>query len=294
MILTYAALLFWLSAAAALLGYGITSLTLPSFIQLLRSSNQLKCNYKGQHVPASAGVVLVLVFAFACFLLAAVRWPLQAEIVRQSGALLIIALGMAFVGLLDDMAGSRDAGGFKGHLQKLVVEGTLTTGLIKAFTGFMFALGVVMWGNNGGEFSIIHAAKVLLQALVIALTANWINLLDVRPGRALKGTALIFLLLLPTVRGVFVIPLWILSGIVTAYFPYDIKAKAMLGDAGANFIGAVLGYIAVQNLHTGALVGVLTALLGLHIYTELYSLSRLIERNGVLTWLDGLGQEEAH
>ncbi len=64
----------------------------------------------------------------------------------------------------------------------------------------------------------------------------------------------------------------------------------MLGDAGANVIGAVFGLAVVLDCTSTTRTVVLAVLVGLTIASELTSFSRVIERVAVLRRLDGLGR----
>ncbi len=74
----------------------------------------------------------------------------------------------------------------------------------------------------------------------------------------------------------------------------------MLGDAGANALGALLGYVIFVGLAPAASAGMGPALAILGVVagllllvnglSERYSYSELIERNALLRWLDRLGR----
>ena len=67
----------------------------------------------------------------------------------------------------------------------------------------------------------------------------------------------------------------------------------MLGDAGANALGAMLGVAAAAALPRAARVTVLAAIAGLTAASEVVSFSRVIERTAPLRWLDMLGRRPA-
>jgi UDP-GlcNAc:undecaprenyl-phosphate/decaprenyl-phosphate GlcNAc-1-phosphate transferase len=118
--------------------------------------------------------------------------------------------------------------------------------------------------------------------VLIGLSANLLNQLDTRPGRALKAFALGSLLLGRPTRRAFAVAVLIA--------PYDLREMAMLGDSGANALGALLGWKSVEG-NTGArryaVIGVLGALT---ILGERRSLGTLIERTPGLRQLDALGR----
>jgi len=137
----------------------------------------------------------------------------------------------------------------------------------------------------------------LLQGAGIALTANLVNLTDLRPGRALKSFALL------AVIGSFVVGLnwdWmvgayfgvILLGPVVAVWGLDLKERGMLGDGGANAAGALAGWVMVMALQPWwwALAIYVALVLALNLVSERVSFSAIIESNAALRWLDGLGR----
>jgi UDP-N-acetylmuramyl pentapeptide phosphotransferase/UDP-N-acetylglucosamine-1-phosphate transferase len=76
-----------------------------------------------------------------------------------------------------------------------------------------------------------------------------LNLLDLRPGRAIKGF-LIFLFLI-AILGLGDIDWLLLApllGAVLYYLLIDLRAGAMMGDAGSNVLGLTLGYLCVISL----------------------------------------------
>ena len=64
----------------------------------------------------------------------------------------------------------------------------------------------------------------------------------------------------------------------------------MLGDAGANALGAMLGTAAAIALPRTARVAVLAAIAGLTAASEAVSFTKVIERTPPLRWLDMLGR----
>lgn len=130
----------------------------------------------------------------------------------------------------------------------------------------------------------------LLAAVLLAGSANLANLFDVRPGRALKfvGVPVVALLFLAPGSAMFlVLPL---VGGALGLFYFDLRGRIMLGDTGAAVYGSVLGYLVLAagpgSVWAVALVGVL----GLTALAEVSSISRLIEKVGVLRRFDLLGR----
>jgi hypothetical protein len=73
--------------------------------------------------------------------------------------------------------------------------------------------------------------------------------------------------------------------------PYDLREMAMLGDSGANALGAMLGLSSVSRLTGRGRWAAIGALVGLTLLGETRSLGELIERTPFLRELDGLGRQ---
>ena len=135
-------------------------------------------NYAGRSVPTAAGVLFVPAYALV-YSLARVFADGRAPPVFGLGeSLLVLVTGMCFLGLLDDLAQDCGSKGFKGHV-KALFKGRLTTGMLKALGGFTIAVAASF------PFSP-HLWDLVLNAALISLCANLFNLLDMRPGRAIK------------------------------------------------------------------------------------------------------------
>ena len=128
----------------------------------------------------------------------------------------------------------------------------------------------------------LAATGSIPEATLVALSANSLNLLDTRPGRALKA----FLAGAVLVRG----PAKAYLPIAVLLAPYDLREMTMLGDAGSNALGAVLGFGSVGKLTARGRLLAIAALAGLTIVGETRSLGKLIERTPFLLHLDRLGR----
>ena len=163
------------------------------------------------------------------------------------------------VGLVDDLLSGPERG-FRSHLRAGATTGTLKAVAIPLY-------GLVRTRSWSG-------------GLLVALAANLLNQLDTRPGRALKA----YLALAPLVRA----PL--LPAVLVA--PYDLREMTMLGDAGSNALGAMLGLSSVNRFTGRGRKLAIAALAGLNLLGETRSLGELIERTPVLSHLDRLGRVE--
>jgi len=164
---------------------------------------------------------------------------------------------IAALGLADDLWSGPERG-FRAHLHR-----GRTTGVLKV-------LGIPAVG--------LIATRRLSGALLVGLTANALNQLDTRPGRALKAYLAAAL------------PLGAPVGIAVLLLPYDLREMAMLGDAGSNALGAVLGLNSVERFTGRGRWVAIGALAGLTVLGERTSLGEWIERTPGLAWIDRLGR----
>jgi hypothetical protein len=165
---------------------------------------------------------------------------------------------VAALGLADDLWSGPERG-FRAHL------------LAGRTTGMLKLVGIPLVG--------LAATRKVSGALLVGLTANFVNQLDTRPGRALKAY-----LVGALATGA---PL----GSAVLLLPYDLREKVMLGDAGSNALGAMLGLSSVSRLTGKSRWLAIGALAGLTLLGERRSLGKLIERTPGLSALDRLGRE---
>ena len=199
---------------------------------------------------------------------------------RCATAMVLGGAGAAAFGAYDDLAGSGDRRGFRGHIGALR-QGEVTTGAVKL--GGIGLTGVVSAALAGGS-----PADVILNAGLVAGGANLLNLFDLRPGRALKVAAVSGALLGAAGQDSVAAPL----GAGLALLPEDLGERAMLGDAGANALGAMLGASAA-GLSRPARIALLAGIAGLTAASEKVSFTKVIARTPALNWLDMLGRRPA-
>jgi UDP-GlcNAc:undecaprenyl-phosphate/decaprenyl-phosphate GlcNAc-1-phosphate transferase len=200
---------------------------------------------------------------------------------RGRGALAVAGAGAAAFGCYDDLAGSGARRGFRGHLGALA-RGEVTSGAVKI--GGIGASGLAAAALLGGT-----VPDLAINAGLVAGGANVLNLFDLRPGRAIKVTLAAGALTgAGSVAGrrCVAAPL----GAALALLPDDLAERAMLGDAGANALGALLGAAAAASLPRRARVAALAAIVGLTAASEAVSFTKVIERTAPLRWLDMLGR----
>jgi UDP-GlcNAc:undecaprenyl-phosphate/decaprenyl-phosphate GlcNAc-1-phosphate transferase len=197
-------------------------------------------------------------------------------------SLALAGLGALGFGILDDLAGSGKRRGLRGHLSALA-HGELTTGAVKlagiGATGLASALVV------GGD-----PADVVINSGLIAGGANLLNLFDLRPGRAIKVATGSAALIAAGGGATGVTSVAAPLGAALALLPDDLGERAMLGDAGANAVGAMLGAAAAASLPRPARLALLAGIVGLTAASEKVSFTKVIERTPALRWLDMLGR----
>jgi len=199
---------------------------------------------------------------------------------RRAAAMVLGGAGAAAFGAYDDLAGSGDRRGFRGHLGALR-QGEVTTGAVKL--GGIGVTGVVSAALAGGS-----PVDVIINAGLVAGSANLLNLFDLRPGRAIKVAAASGVLLGAAGQDSVAAPL----GAALALLPEDLGERAMLGDAGANALGAMLGASAAGLSRPGR-TALLAAIVGITAASEKVSFTKVIARTPVLNWLDMLGRRPA-
>jgi glucosyl-3-phosphoglycerate synthase len=164
------------------------------------------------------------------------------------------------LGLADDLWSGPERG-FRAHVRSGRTTGTLKLVGIPAYA--------------------FLRTRSLSAAVLVGLAANALNQLDTRPGRALKAFLLAAAALRLRSRVV-----W--GGVLLA--PYDLREMTMLGDAGANALGAVLGFGSVAKFGVRGRRLAIGALAGLTLFGERRSLGRMIERTPLLRELDAMGR----
>ncbi|MFC8848691.1 MULTISPECIES: hypothetical protein [unclassified Micromonospora] len=251
-----------------------------------------RTNFRGRTVTLAAGPALAAG--------AAAAGAFGAASAPAGAAALVAGVGGGAVGVYDDVAGARPeqkaAKGFAGHLAALR-EGRVTAGLVKivgvgaaglAASALLAAdQAVAAHPRRRRHGAVGRTVDVLLGAGVIAGTANLINLLDLRPGRALKSALLLGAPLTGGPHG------GIAAGAVGAaagLLPEDLDEQVMVGDGGANAIGAVLGVALAARTGPLGRAGVLAVLAVLTAASEKVSFTQVIQATPGLRELDALGR----
>lgn len=227
---------------------------------------------------------------------------------RADGRAAAALAGIGGLGLLDDLlepvqrrAGRPVSKGLRGHLGALR-HGHLTTGAAKALGIPVLALAATATAPAPGG-----PVRVAADAALVAGCANLANLLDLRPGRALKVVlpAAAALALAGGGPGIGQDPASgpsaarersgaglarsaLVPGLLA--LPADLREHGMLGDAGANVLGAAVGVAATRRLTVPARGVLLAAVVGLTLASERVSFSAVIDRTPALRALDRWGR----
>jgi hypothetical protein len=357
-------------ALAVAIGWALPAWAAPRIVRAMEAAGHVVPNFRGRPVALGLGLVWLVwaagvavgsslitlaVLKYDTFGLlgglVGLGWPDWSAALPFTPFATVVAIssmpslvmGSVAFGLADDLLGSSDDRGFAGHWRALR-HGRLSSGMLK-----MLGIGALAFVASAGIAETIasrdttvaaaagweRGACVLLawlaSTLVISLSANLVNLTDVRPGRALKT----YTLLAVTGAGLSLWSMWramdpliaassvaadrsvaeaasaglpvgdqgwvwlaalavcllvFVLGPVFAVWRYDLGERAMLGDAGANAMGALAGLLLARSAPLWLLVALAVVLVALNLASERVSFSSVIERVRVLRWFDDLGR----
>jgi UDP-N-acetylmuramyl pentapeptide phosphotransferase/UDP-N-acetylglucosamine-1-phosphate transferase len=259
--------------------------------EILSSPTLERQNYRGHTLPTAGGlfiVLTVLVIDAGRSVLGALGVGPESGLTEARSAVLFAVFGFGLLGLIDDLAALGEDRGFKGHLRALR-EGRVTTGMLKLVGGA--AVAVVLVATPGFK----SGRTLIVDALLIALAANLGNLLDRAPGRTIKFGLVAYVPIAIAVGsapiGIAIAPV---MGAALGLLGDDLHERLMLGDTGANVIGAVLGLAVVLGSRDSIRLGVMLVLLALNVAAELVSFSHVIDAVPFLRWFDRLGGRRPH
>jgi UDP-N-acetylmuramyl pentapeptide phosphotransferase/UDP-N-acetylglucosamine-1-phosphate transferase len=265
--------------AVAALGAAASRAALRGIAASPQAQTLARKNFRGNPVTLAGGPALALGATGA-----SVAGACDA---RTGAALAVAGFGAGAVGGYDDVVGGRaghSGKGFKGHLAALR-EGRITSGLVKV--AGIGASALVASALLPARARPRRVVDVLLGAGVIAGTANLVNLLDLRPGRALKAGLLATVPLAATGNDAVAAGI---AGASAGLLPDDLDEQIMLGDAGANALGALLGTAIAARTGRSARLALLAGLVALTAASERVSFTKVIERTPVLRELDAFGR----
>lgn len=242
----------------------------------------MRLNHRGEPISLLEGPAIIAGLLVG----AAVGGP---DLATGAAALIATSGGAGF-GLVDDLAEGHwtRRKGIRGHLGALA-RGDLTTGGLKVIGISLSSLAAAALVTERRRGRAGWFGDVLVSGALIAASANVVNLLDLRPGRALKAVAL--------VAGPLAMGSSASSGLAAAALgasaaalPGDLAETDMMGDGGANALGALLGLAIVNSAPRAVRLVVLAGLVGLTAASERTSFTTLIESTPGLRELDGWGR----
>jgi UDP-GlcNAc:undecaprenyl-phosphate/decaprenyl-phosphate GlcNAc-1-phosphate transferase len=284
----------------------------PAVLRMLAEGSHTRLNYRERPLPFPFGVLIVAAALIALIPLVLLARLASSEVFHpELLPIALYALGVAALGLIDDTLGEARAGmsvasgaidqparpggdaleeparpaprGWRGHA-RAALRGELSTGTLKAAG----SLGLALFAMS---FEGLSKPRWLLAVGVLVLATNVFNLLDLRPGRAIKAFVLLGAGL--TLGSLDARPLWSLGLFAAPALVaglYDLRERAMLGDTGANLLGALAGLWLVLTLSQGGQLIALALLVAITLYGELRSISALVERTPGLRALDSWGR----
>lgn len=245
-----------------------------------------RTNHRGEPVTLLEGPVAVL-----GALAGVISAPSTTGRVKAAAVLAGAVAGA--VGAYDDLAGGTDTKGFRGHLGALR-RGEVTSGAVKILgvgaAGLAAAALLPRGPSTGARLRHRPSAAALMidivaDGVLIAGTANLANLLDLRPGRALKAVAAVTAPL-SLLNG----PAGAVVGAAVGAAPADLGERSMLGDCGANGLGAIAGTAVAASVPRPLRTLILIAVLGLNLASEKVSFTQVIAANPALDRLDQWGR----
>jgi len=256
-------------------------------IEFIIHNGNTAINYKGNKLYNSAGLFLSINIIFLCTSLQLVNLAFihDKKINQYILALLIGVLSASFTGYVDDNSHDEKKG-ISRHIHALLT-GEITAGNIKAIVGVITSFIIcVTFAYKSYNF--------IINLFLICGGQNFINLMDLRPCRAIK-TYIALSLIAILFTGVGSLFFYINWGVIISllfYLPYELREICMLGDVGSNVIGILLGIIivSVDNMHFR--IAMLLFFITVQAYAEKKSISILISQNSFLNYIDMLGREK--
>ncbi|WP_202805874.1 hypothetical protein [Actinopolymorpha alba] len=246
-----------------------------------------RTNHRGERVSLLLGPAAVLTQAVTAAAAPGLSRP-------ERLASVVAVAGSGAVGCYDDLAGSTRIKGFRGHLRALR-RGEITSGLVKIAgigasglaAAAILATDRDLEARAGRRSSrAARATDVVVDGVLIAAAANVVNLFDLRPGRALKVVLAHTPAILAGAGPALAAPVGTAAGLLSD----DLCERGMLGDCGANALGAGLGVAIAARAPRPVRWAVLAGLLGLTAASERVSFTGVIEATPPLRRLDELGR----
>ena len=262
------------------IGIAITLLSIPMISKMLENSGMIRENYRGDMIPVGLGLVFIPTLVINSIIL--IYSNSVPEKVIMIYMLLFASIAMSFVGIIDDSLGNRGVTGLIGHF-KALFKGSLTTGAFKALLGGFVGLTLAVTLSKS-------IPNIIVATLVVALSTNMMNLFDLRPGRAIKAYVMLAIIIFLASAKFNREVMMLIVPAVLAYFYFDLRALTMMGDAGSNVLGVSIGVFIVSSFDLPVQLVSLVLLVAIHVLTEKFSLTKIIENNKFLNYVDKLGR----
>jgi UDP-GlcNAc:undecaprenyl-phosphate/decaprenyl-phosphate GlcNAc-1-phosphate transferase len=277
-----------------LIALAIAAVLAPALLRALQQAGNTRPNFRERELAFPFGVLVLAAALLALIPLTLLERLASSDLFhREILPVVLYATGVLALGLIDDTLAPRPAPaaesatraprGWRGHGAALR-RGQLSTGALKAAGSLGLALLALSYLD-------LSEARWLLAAGVLVLATNVFNLLDLRPGRSVKALVLLGAGL--TIGSGEVRPLWTLGVFLAPALvagAYDLRERAMLGDTGANVLGALAGLWLVLTLSGSGQLIALALLAAVTIYGEVRSISDFVERTPGLRELDSWGR----
>lgn len=257
---------------------------LPRIIGFIANNDKTVKNYRSKQVYNCGGLFLSFNLVIVCSFILCVNFFLFKTETDISILVLIIGtFSASLTGYIDDNSNDK-VKGLSGHIKSLR-NNILTSGIIKAFTGVLTSLIICFVCRYSGY-------NFLINFLIIPLSQNFINLLDLRPARAIKAYSAFSIMLLPFMfnNNIYLYALVSIAISLLFYMPHELNETLILGDTGSNLLGIILGIIIASINNLLPRIVLLIFFIIVQIYAERKSINLLIERHYVLKLIDMVGR----
>lgn len=211
----------------------------------------LRVNYNGKSVDYLSGSDVIVNLLLVEFCIKR----------KHNNDYLFSCLLIYFVGLLDDIYHNSQYRGLRGHINALLKDKHITTGLLKML--FIPIAGYIYNGNR----------NPYIQSIMHASFANLLNLLDTRPKRVINIYILMSLISKKSYSDLLLSILYILFIIHP-----DFNEYSMLGDSGSNLLGFIIAGSFLDKYYNNKLLVSLSLLFAISsiIISEKYSFNKIL------------------
>lgn len=253
-------------------------LTLILLRQLAYKINSLETNFRGNKIPVGSGVIIPILFI--CLYPFVVRLGHENE--WRYFCFIMSSLGI--IGFIDDRFGSKEIKGIRGHITNFYKKKRISTGLAKLIL-------ITIVGLNISAVLYDELLTIFVCTITFAIWTNIINLLDVRPGRAIKGFWVLTIVLFSVHFLNITYLVWVIVIQSILLIIIDIYEWGMLGDSGSNILGGMIGFWMIaysSNIEVYVYLAIGSVLT---IYAEKKSFSQWIEKHPMIQRIDHWGRK---